>query len=70
MSKVTPSAELAYLGERPVWQRVVMVLGCIPIAILCNVIRVTTTGLIHVFNYKSLASGAPPRRNRRRVAAR
>jgi exosortase len=33
----------AYLEQRPIWQRVVLVLFAAPIAIFCNVIRVTTT---------------------------
>lgn len=33
----------AYLEERPVWQRVVLVLAGVPIAVLCNVIRVAIT---------------------------
>jgi len=33
----------AYLEQRPIWQRAVLVLFAAPIAILCNVIRVTTT---------------------------
>jgi exosortase/archaeosortase family protein len=56
---VTLGLAMAYLGQRPLWQRVIMVLSCIPIALFCNAIRVTTTGCIHVFEYKSLASGTP-----------
>ncbi|HUU83252.1 MAG TPA: exosortase/archaeosortase family protein [Phycisphaerae bacterium] len=59
MAFFTLGLAMAYLGERPVWQRVIMVMACIPIAVFCNMIRVTTTGLIHVFDYKSLASGTP-----------
>lgn len=59
MAFFTLGLAMAYLGERPFWQRVIMVVACIPIAVFCNMIRVTTTGLVHVFNYKSLASGAP-----------
>ena len=50
---------MAYLGTRPVWQRVIMVSACIPIAVVCNIIRVTITGCIHVFHIRSLASGTP-----------
>ncbi|MHC4066831.1 MAG: exosortase/archaeosortase family protein [Planctomycetota bacterium] len=59
MAFVTLGLAMAYLGQRPLWQRVIMVLACIPIALFCNAIRVTTTGCIHVFEYKSLASGTP-----------
>jgi exosortase len=59
MAFVTLGLAMAYLGERPMWQRVIMVLSCIPIALFCNVVRVTVTGIIHVYEYKALASGAP-----------
>jgi exosortase len=39
---------MAYLHDRPVWQRAVLLLGTVPIAILCNIVRVTTTGLLYV----------------------
>ena len=49
MSFVTLGVAMAYLGDRPTWQRIIMVLSCIPIAIICNIIRVTTTGILYVF---------------------
>jgi exosortase len=39
---------MAYLHYRPIWQRLVLLASTIPIAILCNIIRVTITGFIHV----------------------
>lgn len=39
---------MAYLHDRPAWQRAVLVLSTVPIAILCNIVRVTTTGLLYV----------------------
>ena len=39
---------MAYVHERPLWQRVVLVLSTVPIAIFCNVVRVTITGFIYV----------------------
>jgi len=39
---------MAYLHYRPMWQRIVLLLSTVPIAILCNVIRVTVTGFIYV----------------------
>lgn len=59
MAFVTLGLAMAYLGTRPVWQRVIMVSACIPIAVVCNIIRVTITGCIHVFDIRALASGAP-----------
>ncbi len=40
---------MAYLHYRPLWQRIVLLLSTIPIAVLCNIIRVSTTGFIYVF---------------------
>jgi exosortase len=39
---------MAYLHYRPKWQRVVLLLSTVPIAMLCNIIRVTVTGFIYV----------------------
>jgi len=49
---------ITFLSERPTWHRVVMLAFCLPIALLCNIIRVTTTSLIHVFVGKEYASGS------------
>ena len=57
MAFVTLGVAMAYLRDRPAWQRIVMVLSCIPIAVLCNSIRVTTTGLLYVYGRQQLASG-------------
>jgi len=39
---------MAYLHDRPRWQRAVLLLSTVPIAILCNVVRVTATGFLYV----------------------
>ena len=39
---------MAYLHFRPPWQRIILLISTIPIAILCNIIRVTITGFIYV----------------------
>lgn len=39
---------MAYLHKRPIWQRLVLLASTVPIAILCNIIRVTVTGFIHI----------------------
>ncbi len=68
MAFVTLGVAMAYLGDRPFWQRAVMVIACGPIAVFCNTIRVTTTGVLHVFkdeplgqrfNFESLSHGTP-----------
>ena len=57
MAFVTLGVAMAYLGERPTWQRIVMVLTCVPIAVFCNTIRVVVTGLLHVNGHEDLARG-------------
>ncbi len=39
---------MAYLHYRPIWQRLVLLASTVPIAILCNIVRVTVTGFIYV----------------------
>ena len=39
---------MAYLHYRPAWQRIILLASTIPIAILCNIVRVTITGFIYV----------------------
>lgn len=59
MAFVTLGVAMAYLGERPAWQRLIMVLSCVPIALLCNTIRVTVTGLLYIYGHEDLAKGTP-----------
>ncbi|MCO6438027.1 MAG: exosortase/archaeosortase family protein [Phycisphaerae bacterium] len=59
MAFVTLGIAMAYLGDRPGWQRLIMVLCCVPIAVFCNVVRVTATGLLHINGYETLAKGTP-----------
>jgi len=59
MAFVTLGVAIAYLGERPVWQRVVMMLMCVPIALTCNTIRVVMTGWLHVTGREAWARGTP-----------
>jgi len=39
---------MAYLHYRPTWQRIILLATTIPIAILCNIVRVTITGFIYI----------------------
>ena len=39
---------MAYLHYRPVWQRLILLASTVPIAMLCNVIRVVITAFIYV----------------------
>jgi exosortase len=40
---------IAFVQDRPWWQRIVMIASCVPIAIFANFIRVTTTCVLHVY---------------------
>ena len=40
---------VAFISDRPWWQRLIMVAACIPIAVFSNFIRVTTTCVLHIF---------------------
>ena len=46
----------AYLENRPVWQRVILVLCAVPIAIVTNVLRVTITSTMYVLDMPELGS--------------
>ncbi len=68
MAFVTLGVAMSYLGDRPWWQRMLMLISCVPIAIFCNVIRVTLTGIFHVFrdepigkslHFETLSGGTP-----------
>jgi exosortase len=48
---------MAYLHERKLWQRLVLVASTVPIAILCNIVRVTVTGFIYILIHPKYAQG-------------
>lgn len=48
---------MAYLHERPWWQRIVLLVSTVPIAIGCNIVRVTATGFIYVWAGPEYAQG-------------
>ena len=48
---------MAYLHERKLWQRLVLVVSTVPIAILCNIVRVTVTGFIYILIHPKYAQG-------------
>lgn len=49
MAFIALGVAMAYLHYRPLWQRLILLLSTVPIAIFCNVARVTVTGFIYVF---------------------
>jgi len=48
---------MAYLHYRPMWQRLVLLGSTIPIAIFCNIVRVTITGFIYVLVHPKYTQG-------------
>jgi exosortase len=48
---------MAYLHYRPIWQRIILLASAIPIAIFCNMVRVTITGFIYIFGDPKYAHG-------------
>ena len=46
MTFVSLAAMLAFLSSRPLWQKIIMVVTAVPIAIFCNVMRVSGQGLL------------------------
>lgn len=48
MAFVALSVAMAYMADRPIWQRVTLVLMGIPVAIACNVLRVVITCMMFI----------------------
>jgi exosortase len=48
---------VAFISNRPWWQRVIMVAACVPIAVFANCVRVTTTCVLHIFVDPKYAGG-------------
>lgn len=48
---------MAYLHERPLWQKITLLLSTIPIAVICNIVRVTITACIHILIGAKYATG-------------
>jgi len=57
MTFITVGASLAFLSSRPMWQKLLITVTAVPIAILCNVIRVAGQGLLDVYVSQKLAEG-------------
>jgi exosortase len=57
MTFVALGVAMAYLHYRPIWQRLVLLACTVPIAILCNIVRVTVTGFIYVLGDPQYAQG-------------
>jgi exosortase len=49
MSFISIAATVAFLSSRPLWQKIVITLSAIPIAIFCNVIRVAGVAMLDIY---------------------
>jgi exosortase len=45
---------MAFIERRPAWQRGVLILAGVPIAVVCNILRVALTGAMYVFDLPEL----------------
>jgi len=57
MTMMALGVAMAFVSERPLWHRLIMILSCVPIAVFCNIIRVTSTGFMVVLGQEELARG-------------
>ena len=46
MTFITIGAAIAFLSSRPLWQKIIITISAVPIAIFCNVMRVCGQGLL------------------------
>jgi exosortase len=57
MTFITMGAALAFLSSRPLWQKLLITAMAVPVAILCNVMRVSGQGLLDTYVSQELAEG-------------
>jgi exosortase len=55
MTFISVAAAVAFLSSRPLWQKLIIVLFAVPIAISCNVMRVSGQGLLDRYVSHSLS---------------
>ena len=54
MAFVALSTAMAYIDDRPIWQRLVLIASSLPITMLCNILRVTATSTMFVIDQPEL----------------
>jgi exosortase len=57
MTFISVGGAVAFLSNRPLWQRIVITLSAIPIAIFCNVMRVSGQGLLDHYWSEKFSEG-------------
>ena len=55
MTSVALAFGFAFVMQRPLWERLVIVISAVPIALITNVIRITLTGLCYEYSGQELA---------------
>jgi exosortase len=55
MTFISVAAAVAFLSGRPLWQKIVITLSAIPIAIFCNVMRVAGQGILDTYVSQQLS---------------
>ncbi len=54
MAFVALGVAMAYLTDRPIWQRLILVAMVVPIAVMCNILRVTITCTMYAIDTPQL----------------
>jgi exosortase len=57
MTFISVGGAVAFLSNRPLWQRILITLSAIPIAIFCNVMRVAGQGLLDHYWSEQISEG-------------
>ncbi len=57
MTFISLAAAIAFLSNKPLWQKLVLVFSAIPIAIFCNVMRVSVQGLLDYYVSRQISEG-------------
>ncbi len=59
MAFIAMGLAVAYLTRRPMWQRIVLAVSVMPVAVFCNVLRVIITGSFQMYGHPELSTGTP-----------
>ncbi|CAN5398087.1 hypothetical protein BH09PLA1_BH09PLA1_36750 [soil metagenome] len=57
MTFISVAAAVAFLSSRPLWQKLLITASAIPIAISCNVMRVSGQGILHHYVSEQMSEG-------------
>src|SRR5262249_23713149 len=57
MAFLIVTAVVTYLVRRPAWQKGLVLLSCVPIALACNVARIMICALLYKLGYDQFADG-------------